>query len=54
MTVQHFIYYKIVKIIDIFQFSNVYRSTKKLAKFALSTKKQEKCLLFLRIEIESK
>ncbi|XP_046426654.1 GATOR complex protein NPRL2 isoform X1 [Neodiprion pinetum] len=44
--VQNLIYYGVVSLIPIFQYSNVYAATPKLKKLAEDTQLQEKCILY--------
>ena len=47
MLIQHLVHYRLVKIIDLFKFSNIYIATPRLAKLAHKPSKQKKYLEFL-------
>ena len=51
MLVQHLVHYRLVKIIDLFRFSNIYIATPRLAKLAHRPSKQMKYLEYLKTNV---
>lgn len=47
MCVQHLLYYKVVSLIDIFQFSNVYAPMQNITRLAFDRDLQQKCLQYV-------
>jgi len=47
MVIQHLVYFRLVKLVDLFMFQNIYTATPKLTKTILSQKKQAKYLKYL-------
>ena len=54
MCLQHLALYKIVKMVDIFLFNNIYAATKNIAKIAFDQQLQQKCIDFVFAETEDK
>ena len=52
MLIQHLVHYRLVKIIDLFKFSNIYIATPRLAKLAHKPSKQKKFLEFLKANVK--
>ena len=51
MLIQHLVHYRLVKLIDLFKFSNIYIATPRLAKLAHSPSKQNKYKEFLKANV---
>lgn len=51
MVIQHLVYFRLVRLIDLFQFANVYQARAKLAKLVYSTKRQKKFKEYLKINV---
>ena len=51
MIIQHLVHYRLVKIIDLFKFTNMYSATQRLAKLAHKPSKQSKFKEFLKAQV---
>ncbi len=47
MVLQHLFYYGLIKIIDLFRFSNSYKATHRLCKLANNPVRQQKCKAYM-------
>lgn len=52
MVLQHLFYYGLIKIIDLFRFSNSYKATHKLCKLANNPVRQQKCKDFMLTHLD--
>lgn len=46
LCIQHLLYYKVVALIDIFQYSNIYSANKTITKLAFDKGLQQRCLQY--------